>query len=519
VSLPRWSALVFRTVGYTFLLAGMNACALSNGEYSSGKIPEWVERGGSSSEFPHARFVTGFAESRERETGMESARQRAAADLTRQVSVRIETAVIDSYREAGGKIQESLTTQIHATTDIRLEGIRFETHRKGRVVWALAVLERLPATAARRTSRDRSLALAEACIQDGEDYEGLGQVGAAAATYRSCRVDLQSAVEDEAVALAVLGGRLSRDDGSHRLASAATRLEGRVRSLPHEVASSIQEAAESLASQLASAGVVRGQSIQIASFVYGDQDVSSPFGREIAMALEAAIGKGEDHSAGPDSKRRPLTLRGMYREEEGEIRIRTIARERESVVLVGSAEVSLAKQAVPKEIEIRPANFSAFLRDVAKLAGGEVVSGDLRVEVLTNKGLSGLVFEEGEKLGLYVRVNQPAWLRLIYVLTNGALVPIEEEWFIDASRVNQLVEYRERFEIIPPFGVEMIHAMAFTERPPPLPTRTTRIEGQRYLVVADGADQVVRDRAMARRKGQQVAEQTLQLTTMTTRGD
>jgi hypothetical protein len=85
--------------------------------------------------------------------------------------------------------------------------------------------------------------------------------------------------------------------------------------------------------------------------------------------------------------------------------------------------------------------------------------------------------------------------------------------------VDQLVEYRERFEIIPPFGVEMIHAMAFTERPSPLPTRTTRIDGQRDLVVADGADQVERDHGIARRKGQQVAEQTVRLTTMTTRGD
>lgn len=60
----------------------------------------------------------------------------------------------------------------------------------------------------------------------------------------------------------------------------------------------------------------------------------------------------------------------------------------------------------------------------------------------------------------------------------------------------------------------MIHAMAHTERPPMLPTRQTRIEGQDYQIISEGADQVVRQRGIARKEKKQVAEQMVQITTM-----
>ena len=79
--------------------------------------------------------------------------------------------------------------------------------------------------------------------------------------------------------------------------------------------------------------------------------------------------------------------------------------------------------------------------------------------------------------------------------------------------MNQLVEYPASFEIVPPFGVEMIHAMASSENDAMLVTSTTT-NGERYTVIPDGANQVVRTRGIARRELKQVAEHTLTLTTM-----
>jgi len=480
--------------------------------------PDWALRGGSSEAFPAGRFLTGFAAARGGEDALESARQQAAADLARQISVQIESAVTDITNEREGRLTNDLTSRIRTTTDIRLEGVRFETWQERKEAWALAILERLPASVANRKQRDQALARTGRCLEDAQREEQAERAAQALTAYQGCRTPLDEAIERETVASALQRGGLLQDDGGARIIEYASRIESRIRAIPHEDARSIRSAADALAVQLGHGGVGRGRRLEVAPFGYRDRDVSSPFGREVA--LESAIGRtradpqGDDPAAGEPPRTNALVIRGLYRESGEELRLRATAREAGTARLLASAEVDLARSAVPDDLEIVPPNFDSFVRDADKLAGGEIVSGDLRLELRTNKGIRGLVYDEGDELGLYVRVNQPAWVRLIYVLTNGDHVPIDQAYYIDETKVNQLVEYPERFEIVPPFGVEMIHAMAYTERPSALQTRPTRIEGQDYRVVSEGADQVVRQRGIARKQKREVAEQTVQLTTM-----
>ena len=474
--------------------------------------PDWVERNGSSAAFPPERFLVGFAQAIGREEAVESAKQQAAGDLARQITVQIQSSVVDITREKNGLLESDLTSQIRATSDIRLDGVRFETYRKRKNVWTLAVLERLPTAVLRRRQRDQALQMTHQCLEAAAQEEAAGRASQALAAYRRCRTSLNEALEHEAVAAAIARGALFQDEVGVQLASYATKIDTRVRGIPHEDARSIRSAAESLAVQLASAGIGRGRPIQVAPLLYQGRDISSPLGRELALALESALGRVDPAPGAADDAL--VVIRGTYREGEGDFRIRVGAKQARTGALLASAEIALAKSGVPSNIETRPANYERFARDADKLAGGEVVSGDLRVELQTDKGDRGIVYDEGEELSIYVRVNQPAWVRLIYVLTSGDHVPITQEWFIDESKVNRLVEYPGTFEIVAPFGVEMIHAMASTDRPPKLATRSKIIDGEAYEIVRDGADQVVRTRGLARKRKQQVAERTLQLTTM-----
>ena len=499
--------------------------------------PDWVEQNGTAAAFPTGRFLVGFAQTTgKNEDAVEAAKQQAAADLARQVSVQIESNVVDVLHEKKGRIENELTSRIRATSDIRLDGVRFETHRKRKRVYALALLERLPAAGARRRQRDRAMAETEGCLEAAAAEEAAGRPQQALDAYRGCRRSLDEALEHEAVAAALSRGGLLGDDVGATLAAQSTRISARIRALPHEDATSIRGATSALAAQLAEAGIGRGATLVVAPLLYQGRDVSSPFGREVALSLESAIGRSEVGSAPASGT---VVLRGTYAELQADIpvadvgdttgpadavsksdapardfQLRVNAKEAATGRLLASAEVVLAGSGVPATLATRPANFERFAEDADKLAGGDVVSGDLRVEVRTDRGDRGIVYDEGEELSLYVRVNQPAWVRLIYVLTSGDHVPITQEWYIDEENVNQLVEYPSSFEIVPPFGVEMIHAMASSERPPKLVTRTTTIDGERYTVIPDGADQVVRTRGIARRERKQVAEQTLTLTTM-----
>jgi hypothetical protein len=479
--------------------------------------PDWVERGGTSTAYQSDRYLTGFAQAEGKQNALESAKQLATADLARQISVQIESSVVDVTKEINGQIENDLTSQIRATSDIRLEGVRFETYRKRKKVWVLAVLERLPAAIARRKQRDQALRSTKLCLSEAEKEERAGRPNRALDVYRGCRTPLDTALEHEAVAAALSRTGLLADEASELLVQHAARINSRVRAIPHEDARSIRSAADGLATQLSRAGIGRGQQLTVAPFLYQSRDVSSPFGREIAIALESAIGRS--NPSGSDPRSRSVVVRGTYHEVADRLQIRATAKEAGSGRLLASAEIDLTRQGIPKSLAVRPPNFDAYADTADKLSGGEVVSGDLRIELRTNKGIRGLVFDEGEELQIYVRVNHPAWVRLIYVLTNGEHVPIEEAWYIDSSKVNQLVEYPAAFEIVAPFGVEMIHGMAHTEKPGMLMTHRTRIEGQDYQVISEGADQVVRQRGIARKQKKQVAEQMVQLTTMRATSD
>ena len=179
------------------------------------------------------------------------------------------------------------------------------------------------------------------------------------------------------------------------------------------------------------------------------------------------------------------------------------------------SEVALPRNAVPPELPFVPQNLIQALQDQKILGAGELVTGNLHLEVTTNKGRTGLLFAESDQYKLLLRVNKPAYVRLVYMLANGMRVPIEQAYFIDASKVNQLVEYPNDFEVAPPFGVERFQAVAFTERPRPLATKKVTLAGQEYEVIADNAPEALikyRGIKLAKAKAE-TAEAVLTVTT------
>jgi hypothetical protein len=80
--------------------------------------------------------------------------------------------------------------------------------------------------------------------------------------------------------------------------------------------------------------------------------------------------------------------------------------------------------------------------------------------------------------------------------------------------VNLDVEYPDAFEIAGPFGVEHIQAVAFTEKPEPLPTRKQTVDGEVYDVVADDTAALVKFRGIKLKKARaQTAEAVVEVST------
>jgi hypothetical protein len=482
-----------------------------------------VGAGGRSVRHPDARFVTGFAMALG-DSPLERARVEAAADLASRISVRIEHELRDVSEEKDGEYSYKVASVARSTSDIRLAGLAYETWGErpgegdGGRVYALAILDRASAVAHRRRLSARSLDELRACLESGARQEAEGREAQALETYESCRRPIAEALEHDAVARALGAG--SRDDqsGFRQLVDASRQLDERIGAVLRRPVSSLEDAVESLAIQLGHQGLASGTLVAVAPFTYGTADLSSSFGRQVALELEAALtrraggpGPGVSDAETPAQ----LAIRGVYLERGEEIRLSATAKQVETARLVAAAESSLPRRALPDGLDLRPANFEKALRDQRELADGELLSGDLRVELWTERGKRGVLYSESEELKLFFRVNRPAWVRLVYVLQSGVQVPIDQAYYVDGSKVNLVVEYPETFEVVPPFGVEHIYATAFTREPVPLGTRFTTIDGVEYEVVADDLKGALRKtRGLKRKSKDEVSEAFVTVTTV-----
>jgi hypothetical protein len=108
-----------------------------------------------------------------------------------------------------------------------------------------------------------------------------------------------------------------------------------------------------------------------------------------------------------------------------------------------------------------------------------MIDGGLSVELWTNKGNENLLFTENERMNIFVRVNMPCYLRFIYHLANGQRALLQNDYFIDESKVNFVVTMPDTFYCTPPFGAEVLQIIARTEKFDTIETET--IDGYQIL--------------------------------------
>jgi hypothetical protein len=472
--------------------------------------PAWVERGGVSAAHPHETYLTGFGMA-EGSDALPHAKRMAAQDLASRISVRIEAQLSDVSQEQDGRHRYKVAAVTRTTTDVQLSNLEYLTFQHRKRAWALAVAQRSSTARQRRFARDRAVAEMRACLERGTELRRRDRRADALAQYETCRRPVAAALHHDSVYRALLPGAPGDAAVVEVLASASSRLDREIDELLHKPATSLRSAADALALQLSRQGVSKHSRLAVAPFGYGVTSVSSPFGRQVGVELERALAR----LAAPNPGRRyaSLAVRGAYVEDGETLRLSATVREVQSGRLVANAETSLALDSLTARYELVPPNLDAVLRDQRLLVQGGLADGELRVELWTDRGRGGVLYSEREELRLYLRVNRPAWVRLVYVLQNGAKVPIDHGFRIERERAGAVVEYPDRFEVVAPFGVELIHATAFEEPPRRLRTVRRTIAGVDYEVLVGGLDPLVRERGLARVNQTEIAEDFVTVTT------
>ena len=106
---------------------------------------------------------------------------------------------------------------------------------------------------------------------------------------------------------------------------------------------------------------------------------------------------------------------------------------------------------------------------------------ELNIVCKTNKGTEDVRFKSGETIRFYYQVNRPCLMRIVYKLTDGRLILLENDRQIHEEEVGQFVELGDGYETAAPYGQESLYFFVQSEAFPKLNTRSE--DG--YTVILD----------------------------------
>ena len=279
----------------------------------------------------------------------------------------------------------------------------------------------------------------------------------------------------------------------------------RVEELEREQITSVEDVAAVLKSHFSRQINGSDGEVLIEPFTYEDSMMVSDFSRELHSALQRqSEWRSVDRMRGFMNVKRtgPLQFSGSYWENGDEVTVRAALRDVHTGEFLASTVVRFLETQLRSPVAFKPSNYEQAQTEIEafvpnyeppiresetvtpKVLSGDRFSpiGELKVEVRTDKGSSPLYYTAGETMKVFGRVNQPAYLRLLYILADGRRTLLHDNYYIGPSQVNNDIEIGE-FVCAPPFGTELLIVAARTETFPEI--ETYQENGYSFLVDQD----------------------------------
>lgn len=504
------------------------------------ELPVWVTSLGSTTGYPRQLFVTGFGMSSDDRKISESdkvayARNMALADLAASLRVELSSEnIVNSFStmvNGDEKMLDEYKARVTAKTELNIDGVNYKQYTKDRRSYALAYLEKSAAIEHYRGKLKNRLGLLEELQAQGNKHLVDRKMADARDTYLKCD-QVIGEIEDIILFTELLGDSdpVSKEDLS-KIVSA----KNGSRELWDKTSENMEDAAEQLAMKIAKLDPKPGK-VQVNAFMLNDSYQYSQFSSRFRSVMEERLAA---HTAlkpllltemdftplsagvarhGVAANGADYLLSGTYFIKTDEIHFYMRLVESASGTIVASAAARMNIKAAG-DIELKPRNFVQAQIDRKVFSSDEIVGGSLNLEVWTNLGTEGLAVEEEQSLTLYIRVNQPCYIRFIYHLANGARVVPEKNlmnYYIDIDKVNRVVTLPEEFVVCAPFGTETMQFFASTEMIPPVGVVNRVFDGEEYEVISDDlVESNIRYRGIKKKaKEVQVTEKRILLTTV-----
>ena len=477
------------------ILAGLAGFFIFSASYAQ-KTPDWVKNGGSSRKYPSGLYMTGFGVSEDNsvETRKGIAESNAKAELSGQFLQTIKNEIYSAEKVSAGKATSDYRNVVTSVTQLNLRGVKTEWYddRKKKISYALAVMEIDGAAADYKNHLNLILRELDKLLSTAADYAKNDQLQRAAETYKKT-YPLFMQIGEAHTILNILN-RVSPFANNKQLPSPSLSLsevEAKIADLVSSRITTFKDAAYALSEQLKSQ-VPGKRRVLVVPFSYRDTDFGSQFSLRFLPYLQGELTpefsviteqpkRGIDSEARTTNPRFDSYIMGSYWEEGSDLVVRAVLSDLKASEIIGTASVHIPVNLLrEKNIEYKPANMLELMEDTRLFLKKDVIPGELSLEVWTDKGNRNLIFKEGDETKVYVRVNKPSNLQVIYHMANGVRLLLYNNLYVDASKVNRVYTLPDEFVFAPPLGVERLQLFASSKKFPDVEVTTKTFDGEFY---------------------------------------
>lgn len=243
------------------------------------------------------------------------------------------------------------------------------------------------------------------------------------------------------------------------------------------------------------------EKIHVSNITYRDSKIGSEFSERFASLLVAALTEEGFLVAGletPQSRSKAkYVLSGTYWESNDEgmqvvMTLRRLEEDQSLTVIAGADGWMTLSELMNSKLDYKPANYFAMIEKEKLIKAKAMINGGAKLELWTNKGNEGLIYKEGEKLRLLIRMNKIGYVRLINYWADGTQVLLLDNYYIDYRKVNRILQLPLEWEVACPCGVEFVQANAQHTEFVPL---DTKVEDGFSYIVNDLDEVIIRNRA------------------------
>jgi len=442
------------------------------------------------------------------------AKNRALSDLVQQLRVEIKSDFTEKVTESSNSIQEYTSHKIQTASRMSILGLRWETGSDKTMVTAKAILDKDTALDQYTVSIKRKVNQLNINYDIFLNHFNKKLWNNIYPYIRRISGNFEH-IEQEYTAYFLLGGK----EGVLPMPKVSRGVyENYLNQINQQATFSVGGAMENICFLL-STQIASTIKIEIMPPSLENTGFYSPFSKYIHNLMQTYIPrfiKNSEEFIGNIDKSNMFQLSGTYWISENYVELFYSISDA-SGTFIGGANTKISRDLLSgSQTKLYPDNFNSAFKEKEQFNSSNLVYGDLKIEFWTNKGNNNLIFQENEKVTLFVQSNQPCYIRCIYHLANGQRIPLYKNYYLSEELINQPISLPELI-CAPPFGIEKFQLFASTVKFPLLNTQIKIIDGIEYETLLEELQPFLNEtRGMIRKKTSDVftAERILVVSTI-----